>query len=67
MIDQKQVKNVEYFSYPGSIITNYARCTCEIESRIDQQINLKFKDETSKVLHLGHSFVWYSDLDTSKK
>jgi hypothetical protein len=23
-----------------------------------QQIELKFKEETSKVLHLGHSFVW---------
>jgi len=23
-----------------------------------QQIGLKFQDETSKVLHLGHSFAW---------
>jgi hypothetical protein len=34
MIDQKQLENVEYFSYLGSMITNDARCTCEIESRI---------------------------------
>jgi hypothetical protein len=27
MIDQKQLVNVEYFSYLGSMITNDARCT----------------------------------------
>jgi hypothetical protein len=31
-----------------------------------QQTGLKFKEETSKVLHLEHSFVWYSNLDTSE-
>jgi len=34
MIDQTQLENVEYFSYWGSIITNVARCTHEIQSRI---------------------------------
>jgi hypothetical protein len=34
MIDQKQLENVEYLSYLGSIITNDARCTSEIKSRI---------------------------------
>jgi hypothetical protein len=34
MIDQKQLENVEYFSYLGSMITNYARCTCDMKSRI---------------------------------
>jgi len=34
MIDQKQWKNVEYFNYLGSVITNDARCTHEIKSRI---------------------------------
>jgi hypothetical protein len=34
MIDQKQLQNVEYFKYSGSILTNYGRCTCEIKSRI---------------------------------
>jgi len=34
MIDQTQLENVEYFSYWGSIITNIARCTHEIQSRI---------------------------------
>ena len=30
----KQLENVEYFKYLGSIITNDGRCTCEIKSRI---------------------------------
>jgi hypothetical protein len=27
IIDQKQLENVEYFNYLGSMITNDARCT----------------------------------------
>jgi hypothetical protein len=34
MIDQKQIQNVEYFSYYGSMITNDARCTQEIKYMI---------------------------------
>ena len=34
MIDQKQLENVEYFKYLGSMITNDGRCTREIKSRI---------------------------------
>jgi hypothetical protein len=34
MIDQKQLENVEYFNYLGSMVTNDARCTHEIKSRI---------------------------------
>jgi hypothetical protein len=34
MIDRKQLENVEYFNYLDSMITNYARCTREIKSRI---------------------------------
>jgi hypothetical protein len=34
MIAQKQLENVEYFNYLGSMITNDARCTREIKSRI---------------------------------
>jgi hypothetical protein len=34
MIDQKQLENVEYFKYMGSILTNDGRCTCEIKCRI---------------------------------
>jgi len=29
---QKQLENMEYFKYLSSIITNHARCTCEIKS-----------------------------------
>jgi hypothetical protein len=28
------------------------------EGSFHQQIGLKFKEETSKVLHFEHSFVW---------
>jgi hypothetical protein len=34
MIDQKQLENVEYFNYLVSMITNNARYTREIKSRI---------------------------------
>jgi hypothetical protein len=34
MIDQKQLENVEFFKYLGSMLTNDVRYTCEIKSRI---------------------------------
>ena len=34
MIDRKQLENVEYFKYLGSILTNNGRCTCGIKCRI---------------------------------
>ena len=34
MIDQKQPKNVEYYNCLGSMMTNDARCTREIKTRI---------------------------------
>jgi hypothetical protein len=34
MIDQKHQQNVEYFNCIGSMMTNDARCTREIKSRI---------------------------------
>jgi ribulose kinase len=71
MIDQKQLEIVEYFNYLRSMIANDARCTREIKyiiamakatfnkkKNFSQQIGLKSKEETSKVLHLGHIFVW---------
>ena len=72
MIDQKQLENVECFKYLGSMLTNDGKCTCEIKSRIAmakaafskkktlfyQQIGLKFEEETKKMLHLEHGFVW---------
>jgi hypothetical protein len=33
MVEQKQLENVEYFDYLGSMITNDARCTREIKYR----------------------------------
>jgi len=33
MINKKQLKNVEYITWFGSIKTNEARCTREIKSR----------------------------------
>jgi hypothetical protein len=72
MIDQKQLEYVEYFNYLGNLMTNDARCTREIKSRsvmtkssiqqegdsFHQQIGLKFKEETSKMLHLVQRFIW---------
>jgi hypothetical protein len=69
---KKKLDNVKYFNYLGSMITQDARCTHEIKSRIamakaafnkkktffHQQTGLKFKEETSKLLHLEHIFVW---------
>jgi len=34
MIDQTQLESVEYLNYLGSLITNDARCMCEIKFRI---------------------------------
>jgi hypothetical protein len=34
VIHKKQLKNVEYLNYGGSLITNDARCTEEIKSNI---------------------------------
>jgi hypothetical protein len=34
MIHKKQLESVEYSNYSGGMITNNARCTCEIKSRI---------------------------------
>jgi hypothetical protein len=34
MIDQKQLENMEFFKYIGSILTNKEMCTCKIKSRI---------------------------------
>jgi hypothetical protein len=60
---------VEYLNCLGNKITNDARYTCEIASRIavakaafnkktfHRQIWLRFKEETSEVLHLEHSIV----------
>jgi hypothetical protein len=67
IVDQKQLENVEYFNYLGD--TKFAR---EIKSSFaiakngiqaegeffHQQFGLKFKEETSLILHFEHTFVW---------
>jgi hypothetical protein len=72
VIDQKQLENVEGVNDLGSMITNNARCTREIKSRIAvancntqhedysfrRQIGLKFKEESREVLLLEHGFVF---------
>jgi hypothetical protein len=71
MIQPQKLENVKYFCYLGSMITNNARCTHEIKPTIamekavfnknnsfHQQIGLKLQEDTSKVLHLEHRFVW---------
>ena len=35
------------------------------EKSFHKKTGLKFKEETSKLLYLEHSFVWYGNLDTS--
>ena len=68
MIDQKQLENVECFKYLGSMLTNDGRCTREIKSRIamakaafskkETLFTSKFEEETNKMLHLEHGFLW---------
>jgi hypothetical protein len=71
MIDQKQLENVDYFQYLGTIITDDARCTLQIISKIamekapfsmektyHQQTGLILREEIGRVLHLEHSFTW---------
>ena len=70
MVDQTQAENMEYLNYVGRIITNDARCTQEVKSRIvmvkafqleedsfHQHFGLKFKEETIRVPHLEYCFV----------
>jgi len=37
MTDQKQLDNVEYFNYSGSLTTNDARCTRELQPGLPWQ------------------------------
>ena len=63
--------------YLGSMLADDGRCTCEIKSRIAmakaafnknknlfyQQTGLKFDEEASEMLRLGHGSVWRWNLD----
>jgi hypothetical protein len=67
---QKQLDNVEYLNYLGSLTTSDARCTYETKSRtaiaksafnekqdlFNQQIGLVFKEVTNQMLQLEHRF-----------
>jgi hypothetical protein len=76
MIDRKEPENVEYFNCLVSMITNDARCTCEIKSRIDMAkagfntkkalFSSKFDVHLRKKLVKCYSFVWYRKLDISE-
>jgi len=70
MMDPKQLEKVKYYTCLGNMIMSDGRCTCESKSSIGiakaafnknntfhQQIELKFKEETSSVLHLDHGIV----------
>jgi hypothetical protein len=59
MMDQKWLKNVEYFKYLSVKENRFGKCTHEIESRITianltfnnifyQHIGLKLREETNK-------------------
>jgi len=64
------MENVEYFTCVGSMIsdtvyTHKIKCrmaTATIafnkKKTFCHQTELKFKEETNKMLHLEHSFVW---------
>jgi hypothetical protein len=72
MMDQKQLENVEYFNCLGTLITNDARCVCEIKSRIvmakaalnkektlfTSKLDLNLRKKQVEVLHLEHSLGW---------
>jgi len=57
MINQTQLENVEYFSYWGSMITNGARCTREIQSRIAMEKVALNKNKTYAGLKLRKKLV----------
>jgi hypothetical protein len=71
-LKEKKTGECGTFQLFRSMITNYVRCTREIKSStamtkaafnkkttlFPSKFGLKFKDESSKMLHLEPSFVW---------
>jgi hypothetical protein len=66
-IDQKHLENVEYVKYLGSMITNHARCTREIKSRIgmatavfsnNKKILFNSKLDSDIRNKLGLCYIW---------
>jgi hypothetical protein len=72
MIDQNQLENVDYFNDLGSMITNDARCTREIKSRIamtklafnmkktlfTSKLDLNLRKKLVKCYIWSTAFVW---------
>ena len=69
MINQKQLENLVYIIYLGTLMMQdvhvklnpglpWQSSIQREEDYFHQQNELKFKKETSKVLHMEHSFVW---------
>jgi hypothetical protein len=69
MIDQKQLQNVEYFNYLGSMMIKDARCTREIKSTIAMAKTAFYKKKnlfTSKLdlnlrKKLAKCYIWSID------
>jgi len=64
-VDQKQIEKGEYFNYLGSMITNDARWTSEIKSRISvakAAFNNNNNDDDDDSLHqqTGHLSALYT-------
>jgi hypothetical protein len=69
IVDQKQLVNVKYFNRLGSmkmtpdvhiklnIVLPRQKQHSTTRNSLHQQIGLKFKEKSRKVLHLKHSFV----------
>jgi len=64
MIEQKEQKNVEYFSYMCNIITTDARRTLEIKSRIVIVKNILFTNKLDLNLRkkIVKCFTWSAAL-----
>jgi len=70
MINQKQLENLVYINYLGTLMMQdeHAKLNPDLpwqssiqreeEDYFHQQNELKFNNKTSKVLHMEHSFVW---------
>jgi len=58
MIDQKQLRNVEYVNYFGCLITSDARCAHEIKSRISMtRATFKKKKKKTSFQKTGLKFT----------
>jgi hypothetical protein len=65
LINRNLLQNVEYYSYLGSMITNDARCTLEIKSRIsmaqavfNKKMFLTSKLDSNLKKKLVKGYIW---------